>query len=516
MSGLKKSVCLCCAVWILLVLISAPQSFAVALLSKGPYLLPPKGDSITIRWELTQPAETVVSYGLPSKAMKIQKASLRAVKNGACLYEATLAPLKPGRTYRYQIKVDGTPGAIYSLQLPASSASRCDFVAMGDSRSHPEIFGELLALTTRNHPDLIISMGDLVANGGEAKEWPRFYFQPAETLIAHIPLISTLGDHEGEGDAGELFRHYFLTDQSVDAQWFSFDWGPAHFVSLDYRCPDDPRMIEWFKKDMTASHAKWKFVYMHRPCYNFGGHRSYWGGPFWQQLFRTFQVDVVFAGHSHQYERFYPTRPASQPQSWPVTYVTTGGAGAGLYDIMPHPFLAAAASEHHIVTVHINQDTLRLVALRPDGSCLDSMEMIKRNGRYQQADLTQLVPQEQLNILNTFAQALSFSIADIPQFSRPHRQTLQLAPITDQGGSIRFEVRLAPESDAYYRMAAVVDTLNAQTSFERRLEMFSRGDVTVSGWGDIKPVLRLEALITSPYGSDRILGAAINYWPGDE
>jgi hypothetical protein len=504
------------SVGILILLVLAVNTLGAAPLTKGPYLLQPRGQSITVRWELAQAAETLLEYGMPGKAMAAQKASLRGIKDGACLYEAILPSLLPGRTYLYRVLIDGAPGVTFSFKVPSPQSTRCDFVAMGDSRSNPQVFRQALALTKKYAPEFIISMGDLVANGGDAGEWPRFYFQPAESLIARIPHISTLGDHEGSGDAGELFRHFFLEAQSVEEQWFSFDWGPAHFVSLDYRCPDNMKMIEWFKQDMAASRAKWKFVYMHRPCYNFGGHRSYWGGPLWQQLFRAFQVDIVFAGHSHQYERFYPTRPASQPQSWPVTYITTGGAGASLYEVMQHPFLAVAASEYHIVTVHISRDTLKLAALRPDGSTLDSMEIIKRKGVQQPAYLAQVVPQEQLNILNTFAQALTFSMDDLPLSDRPHRQTLQIGPMDDLASAVHFEVRLTPESAAHYRMDPAADSLAAHKGVERRLEIFSEGDVTVSMWGDIKPALQLEAIVRSQYGSDRMVGGPIEYWPGDE
>ena len=66
-------------------------------------------------------------------------------------------------------------------------------------------------------------MGDLVENGGNYDQWNEYYFAVADDLISEIPLVSTLGDHAGDGYDGELVRHYLRTDQSTDKKWFSFD-----------------------------------------------------------------------------------------------------------------------------------------------------------------------------------------------------------------------------------------------------------------------------------------------------
>lgn len=484
-------------------------------LTKEPFLLAPQGNSIVIRWETDRAVDAFIQYGLPGKSMRHVKAGLRGIKNNSYLYQVSLGSLLPGQVYRYQVEIGGVRSKVYSFQLCAMEAKNCDFIAFGDSRSQPEVFRKALSLASKMKPEFAISMGDLVADGGGAAQWQQFYFQPAESLIARIPLISTLGDHEGEGDNGELFRHFLLSDQAVDAQWFSFDWGPAHFVSLDYRYPDDPRMIEWFKRDMQECKSTWKFVYMHRPCYNLGGHRSFWGACDWPKLFRDYKVDIVFAGHSHQFERFYPTRPAADPASWPVTYITTGGAGASLYDVTRHSFLAATASEYHIVAAQIRLDTLRLKALRLDGSVIDSFEMIKYGSSYNDAYLALVVPQERLNLVNAFAQALTFSMADLPQIYRPHKQilTIHACPSLEK---VCYTLALTKESSESYQMAAVMDTMGFTQGDTAHVQIYARNDITVSGWGDVKPVLRLEAVITSPFGEDRIAGGQVEYWAGKE
>ena len=269
---------------------------------------------------------------------------------------------------------------------------------MGDSRSKPEIFKAISDQVNQLNPDLILSVGDLVGSGGYYNEWEKYYFGVAGDVINHIPMISALGDHEGDSDDGELFTHFLFPHKDYHKLWFSFDYEDAHFIALDYRHPYNEEMIEWFKKDMTASKAKWKFVTMHRPSYNLGGHRSNWGREIWPKLFRDYKVDIVFAGHSHIYERFYPTRPLSQSNSWPVTYITTGGAGAPLYEVVQDPALAFAKSINHFVYISLNKNQLDLKTYLMDGTILDKISFSKREKEYEESYSSLIKPQENLDL----------------------------------------------------------------------------------------------------------------------
>ena len=120
---------------------------------------------------------------------------------------------------------------------------------------------------------------------------------------------------------------------------------------------------------------------MHRPTYNLGGHRVAWGKDVWPELFRENKIDIVFAGHSHLYERFYPLRPMSKPDAWPVTYITTGGAGASLYEAIENPSMAYTKSINHFLKVDIHKNKIRLKAIGIDGEILDSISWEKKKGK---------------------------------------------------------------------------------------------------------------------------------------
>jgi len=483
-------------------------------ITKGPYLVEPGDTVILVRWETDQPMECSIKFGQKDVLDHEVKAELRGEKYGGYLYQAMLVELEQGSDYFYQVFSGESLSGTKKFRTFDSNTDRLRFVAMGDSRSNPDIFTKIIENMQLTNPDFIISMGDLVEDGGTYAEWGDFYFSVADVTIDHVPLVSTLGDHEGDGDEGELFRHFLRTDQPTDKQWFSFNYGNAHFISLDYRHPDNEEMIRWFKEDIESADAKWNFVYMHRPCYNLGGHRSAWGRDKWPELFRQYRVDIVFAGHSHQYERFYPVRPVNQPDSHPVTYITTGGAGAGLYDVTQNPYLARAESVNHYVDFEISGDTLRAKAIRNDNTLLDEFTMIKSGDNYDATYLALARPQEDLDILTMFMRAASLSIESLPLDDYPSRAFVDLkSTIADD---IVFKIKLSETSQPFYQMETVSDSLKGYEKKHIPLSIFSKTDITISRWGNIKPKLILTVTYKYQTREYTIQGGAIEYWPGED
>jgi acid phosphatase type 7 len=479
--------------------------------SKGPYLIEPGKTSMMIRWEMDKISDYMVEYSLDRKKTKQAKLIYRGSKNNAHLYEAKLPDLRPNSDYYYRLISPGNK-SWFKTRTYADNQENLSFVAMGDSRSNPEIFSKIMSASGAANPDLIISMGDLVENGGKYEQWNDYYFSVIHGVAESIPIVSTLGDHEGEGDDGELFRYYLRDKEPADKQWFSFDYGSAHFISLDYRYPESKEMIDWFIKDITSSSKKWNFVYMHRPCYNLGGHGSAWGRETWPELFAKYKIDIVFAGHSHLYERFYPVRPQNNSVALPVTYITTGGAGAELYEVVKNEsVLASSESVNHFVKVQITGDTLKLLTKRMDGSTLDKLLLIKNKNSINKEYADQIISQEMLNLLTMFNSAITQSISSVPLYSVPLQYKLKLHSGTNE--TVPFKIELANSTAKYYFAETLSDTLKNNVDKEVTLKIFSRKDMTFSMWGELRPELRLK--LTYEYNSrkESLIGGALNFWP---
>lgn len=478
---------------------------------KGPYLIGPGTTTMIIRWEFDKTSDYTVEYKLDTRKGKQLKLNYIGSKNNAHLYEAKLTDLRPNSTYYYRL-VSPENKSWFKIRTYAENQENLSFVAMGDSRSNPEIFTKIMNESGEANPDLIISMGDLVENGGKDEQWNDFYFSVIHGVAESTPIISTLGDHEGEGDDGELFRYFLRDKQTVDKEWFSFDYGSAHFISLDYRYPDSKEMIDWFIKDITSSSKKWNFVYMHRPCYNLGGHGSAWGRETWPELFAKYKIDIVFSGHSHLYERFYPVKPKNDPEAFTVSYITTGGAGAELYEVVKNEsVLACAESVNHFIKVQIEGDTLRLQTIRMDGTLLDKLLIIKNKSSYNKEYADHTIPQEMLNLLTMFNAAITRSISSVPLYTVPIEYKLQLHAGTNE--MIPFKVQLADTTGKFYYAETVIDTLRNNLDKTVTLKIFSRNDMTFSTWGELRPELRLK--LTYEYNSRKqtLVGGALGFWP---
>ena len=91
---------------------------------------------------------------------------------------------------------------------------------------------------------------------------------------------------------------------------YSFDYGPAHFVMLDsnsYTTKSVLKLVPWLEADLKASSQPWKFVCFHAPAFHTS--REHFAEQKMRLLEPTFEaggVDVVFAGHVHNYQRTMP------------------------------------------------------------------------------------------------------------------------------------------------------------------------------------------------------------------
>ncbi len=117
---------------------------------------------------------------------------------------------------------------------------------------------------------------------------------------------------------------------------FSFDHANAHWTILDsnpYVDVTDKGLRDWVSRDLAAAkQATWRFVVFHHP--GFSSSREHFEQQHMRQLADLFEagdVDVVFSGHVHNYQRSYPLRfvPGTNGDDKPLIgkngKVVTGG-----------------------------------------------------------------------------------------------------------------------------------------------------------------------------------------------
>jgi hypothetical protein len=334
-------------------------------LTRGPYLQSVTTDSIIIVWETEQPASSRVDYG-PTAAYGLVVSDSVNVTHRALV----LTNLNPYTTYHYQISSNGQLLGEGSAFRTAASPTQTtfSFVALGDTRTNYQPHQSVISRAVMLSPDFFLHTGDFVEDGSVAAQWDTF-FEIEQDLLRQSPLFGALGGHE-KNDAN-YFDAFHLPGNE---HWYSFDYGDAHFIALqvdhyaDYT-PGSPQYA-WLENDLANTDRLWKFVFFHNPPYSSGSHGSDLAvrdalGP----LFTQHNVDLVFNGHDHDYERSVVTD---------VVYIVTGGGGAPLHgQANSNPYSVHFASTYHCVSITINNRILSSVGVRPDGVQFDAFTISK-------------------------------------------------------------------------------------------------------------------------------------------
>lgn len=193
--------------------------------------------------------------------------------------------------------------------------------------------------------DLFLMLGDNAYNNGTDAEHQGAIFDVYPDLLESVALWPAIGNHEMGSGGGSTstnpgsYSAYTETGlmpyldifslpkggeiggvASGTEQYYSFDYGTVHVVSLDSQLAmrnADQRaaMKQWLIDDLTANLGDWTIVIFHHPPYTKGSHDSDSGTgndlPItlireqFTPIFEDYGVDLALSGHSHIYERSY-------------------------------------------------------------------------------------------------------------------------------------------------------------------------------------------------------------------
>jgi hypothetical protein len=372
-----------------------------------PYLGETTTTSVVISWATDSPGLSEVRYSLDQSYSNVVAAT-DSTYDGKYWHSATITGLTADTTYYYRVYTDGddvTPWSeITFTTAPEPAAPGFTFVALGDSRpwgvSSPPSQGALdVAAEMDQHSfDLALHTGDIVCSGGICSgsdsswnQYIRAYFDVYRESMGDIPFYPSVGNHELNGGSCGYQGYTDVYDLPENApsngkeEYYSFDWGNAHFVALDTNqgYSAGSAQYNWLVNDLQTSTQPWKFVFFHHPAYSSGSHGSTSGvQTHLVPVFETYGVDVVFNGHDHHYERTCPILDdaCTTPQDGGVVYVVTGGGGAPLYDVNGAWFTAYRSSLYHFLKVEVNDCRLYLDAIDTNGHAFDSYEIDRCGG----------------------------------------------------------------------------------------------------------------------------------------
>lgn len=231
----------------------------------------------------------------------------------------------------------------------------------------------VMAAAAADRPfDALLLLGDLIYPDGDADLLGDVVTDPfAPVLDDGTVLLPVLGNHDyGSGEQSEI-----LAGLGRDAPWYVEQVGPVRVVVLDSNRVADPGQTRWLRTVLAQPQkaGEWTVAAMHHPAYSAGHHGSDEDvQAAWSPLFAAAGVDLVLAGHDHDYQR-------SSPQGG-VTYVVSG-AGAKSRRAGRDDFTVVSSSRLHFVDLMAYPDLLVVRALDHDGGVLDSFALGRREAR---------------------------------------------------------------------------------------------------------------------------------------
>lgn len=349
----------------LLLAFAATASFGA--FAKFPYLQNLTDSSIVVRWETPTTEDGKVLYGLTSSYGSEVSQSGSAVDHAL-----TLTGLVKDSFYHYRAisGSDTSQDAVFLSNVTGDRPFR--FVAYGDHRSdsasHQSVVNGILAQSPL--PGFAVDNGDLTYNGSASTY--QTFFNIERNLWSQVPTFPSPGNHD-VNNITNWMRYLALPNNE---RWYTFHYGNSAFHCIDVYSSYTPGSTQYnwlvseFQADSANPAIRLIFVFFHEPPYTTNtGHSSNTDvRQYLCPLFEHYHVAIAFQGHVHCYEHALVNG---------VHYIITGGGGAPLYTGWnpPQPWDIYREATLEFVLLDVNGDTIRMHAMRPDGTVFDSMTL---------------------------------------------------------------------------------------------------------------------------------------------
>ncbi|MAE70130.1 MAG: hypothetical protein CME06_06635 [Gemmatimonadetes bacterium] len=303
-------------------------------------------------------------------------------------YGAVLDRLGPGLVVHYVV-ADSGGGLVEERVFRTEPTADQPFtiVAWGDLGTH-EASAQSVRMATDDAPSILLHAGDLAYAGGDQRVWDR-WFRMIEPLAATVPYMPAPGNHEyerGRGCSTYSARFYLPGNE----RYYTTRWGSVDVLFLDTE--EDLslgsvqyRFAEGALAGFDTDSERWKLIVLHKPLWSSGRHGS---SPKIARaltpLLHRYDVDLVLAGHDHNFERAWPLwgrkilRPVGR-RSWGslgFDHLVTGTAGRPTYRGGYSDFTAYQVSRIHYSRIRVEGDRLRIDAVGvPSGEVFHAWEI---------------------------------------------------------------------------------------------------------------------------------------------
>ncbi len=253
----------------------------------------------------------------------------------------------------------------------AQPAPRTHFLVVGDwgtgSKQQAAVAKAMCASNAATPARFVMTVGDNFYWPDGVATDANFYTPMACLRAQGVKWRATWGNHDlGGNDVSRIL--------GSKKRWFTYVDGSTRFISLDGNQPTSSAQRAFLARTLKAATEPVKVIAMHQPLYTAGMHSpSYEARTAWLPLFKKYKVSLVLQGHNHDYERI---------TTGGITYITTGGGGAGLYPcVRSQPGLVMCKPVNHFLEVDSSPAGIAVRAVGTDGQTIDQVTVPVPAGR---------------------------------------------------------------------------------------------------------------------------------------
>jgi len=304
------------------------------------------------------------------------------IKSTLNRFTVELTGLESGTKYVYRVGDEGA-WSEPAFFVTATGADNFTFLYMGDIQAGYTEWGDMLDLVYGEYPESRFALlgGDLTDKSYDENEWGEF-LDAATGVFSRIPVMPTLGNHDGS-----MYLDFFALPGNGPAgfeqEFYSFDYGDAHFVILNSNKNAVAATKQWLQQDLESTNKKWKFAVFHHPAYPAvydykGIDRSICEN--WVTVLEQYGVDMVFVGHQHIYMRTHPLfQDEIHTDAYGIVYVM-GNAGSKFYGGGDgFPYIACEKTGSNYQVLNLDGDLLTLTSKDASGGLIETYIIEKGN-----------------------------------------------------------------------------------------------------------------------------------------
>jgi hypothetical protein len=364
-----------------------------------PYLQNVRSDRATVMWSTQYPGSGWIEYSsdgvnfkrVTAQARMYPRDDLSQLLTPFNQYTARIPRLTPNTTYIYRAIVDGQlVGQVSTFTTAGPGPFR--FLVLGDSGMGTNPQARIALSMAQETASFVIHVGDIAYGNGNFQQFLTNYFGYYSDTMSRMPFFTTPGNHEYmTPDARAYFAlHSFPTETVPLAEhghYYSFDWGNAHFVSLDSTkslraaMRGESDLFNWLQRDLRSTRQFWKIVFFHHPPYaggrNVGDPNEIDAKVHLPLRLEENGVQLVLTGHEHSYQRTFDIRSDGRvPEGTGTIYVTSGGGGATLYPEVttnPIPQVQVHSVVNQYMRMQIDGSRLYLQSISDRGAEVDNL-----------------------------------------------------------------------------------------------------------------------------------------------